>query len=820
MSRATGRAFAPQFFIPLSLFIDLSFSLSFFYIGSSTVSCHEMATTSPALLHSPNGVPPGRSSSNDLTGASLMDAAHVSPTAVGRSVGSSHVHSSSSHKTPPAGGMAAAMQEGDDSIMMDDGSPGHPAPASFGTSAPRTGTTSATQLGTSPGAVLHTVHSMAELKGRFKRHQSVVNFPTSGPGISYDVCNLPVAASTPATPGHGGPPASALASAVPPPMAFLLGGEGSDRSAPGVAGSAYGTSLGPPVAMGSSAATSPCRAESMTSPDSRPPIFGFARRGSTADIDVSSPLKSLKPASGPTPSSRGHTDRYVVVMVGLPARGKTFLARKVCRFLNWQGIASSLHNVGDFWKSARSEFITSSAFRDVSISEGLDTMSPFTAPGGMLERSGLHNNLPPDYVACDEYDLFRSPEKHSFYGAILRDAVDNLIDELYPQDSRTLHCSVTPTVGGASRPSLDADTRSRVAFVNDDQFGDPRLRNLFEITLLQALQDRAAEVHFCGDDTQRAAAVAEDQHHPRLDKARMPPLAPAALASPSWPAQPVVDPATPLVPTLDPPTVIFMEVLQTDASRCTVFEAAKLKDAEQAAATAGGSPMLTAMAADFKERLTILQHQYRSMGDAGEDATVNVALPLAVAADGTPRPLSPAAAFGTVATVTGASSSTGTSSSAANDQAANPIAFELHHRPAAARRPSATEPAVATSVTSLTSLRDKQGKRRYIKIIDSAKCEAYGIKGFIPGRIAAFVLNLCPKEKSVPVFFSRHGQSEYNLEDRLGGNPNLTAKGREDAVYLREFVESTIVPLAKEMRLPVEIWTSQLSRTIQTAAPS
>ena len=38
----------------------------------------------------------------------------------------------------------------------------------------------------------------------------------------------------------------------------------------------------------------------------------------------------------------------VVVMVGLPARGKTFVSKKLVRYLNWIGIRSRVFNVGEY----------------------------------------------------------------------------------------------------------------------------------------------------------------------------------------------------------------------------------------------------------------------------------------------------------------------------------------------------------------------------------------------------------------------------------------------------------------------------------------
>lgn len=35
-------------------------------------------------------------------------------------------------------------------------------------------------------------------------------------------------------------------------------------------------------------------------------------------------------------------------MVGLPARGKSFLSKKICRFLLWQGYNCKVFNIGNY----------------------------------------------------------------------------------------------------------------------------------------------------------------------------------------------------------------------------------------------------------------------------------------------------------------------------------------------------------------------------------------------------------------------------------------------------------------------------------------
>ena len=123
--------------------------------------------------------------------------------------------------------------------------------------------------------------------------------------------------------------------------------------------------------------------------------------------------------------------------------------------------------------------------------------------------------------------------------------------------------------------------------------------------------------------------------------------------------------------------------------------------------------------------------------------------------------------------------------------------------------------------------------RRLIRIIDGDRIQVCGnLRGFIASKIVGCLTNLVVRLKEdhyPPIFFSRHGESEYNLENRLGGNPGLTSKGRDDAILLSRFVKKEILEnkklhsqcgIARDSEVPLDIWTSQLLRTAQTAQPS
>ncbi|KAJ7086127.1 bifunctional 6-phosphofructo-2-kinase/fructose-2,6-bisphosphate 2-phosphatase [Mycena belliarum] len=83
------------------------------------------------------------------------------------------------------------------------------------------------------------------------------------------------------------------------------------------------------------------------------------------------------------------------------------------------------------------------------------------------------------------------------------------------------------------------------------------------------------------------------------------------------------------------------------------------------------------------------------------------------------------------------------------------------------------------------------------------------INGYLSSRIAFYLMNLHLKPRSI--FFSRHGESQYNVEGKIGGDSLLSPRGMEYAKALPALIMDNIGDQ------PLTVWTSTLKRTIQTA---
>jgi len=98
---------------------------------------------------------------------------------------------------------------------------------------------------------------------------------------------------------------------------------------------------------------------------------------------------------------------------------------------------------------------------------------------------------------------------------------------------------------------------------------------------------------------------------------------------------------------------------------------------------------------------------------------------------------------------------------------------------------------------------------RWIKIIDAGRQVIVNrADNHLISRIASFVMNLHVTPRTF--WLTRHGQSQFNLQNRVGGDSSLSGQGLEYARSLKGFFESRQVD---------EIWSSTLTRTIETAAP-
>jgi broad specificity phosphatase PhoE len=66
-----------------------------------------------------------------------------------------------------------------------------------------------------------------------------------------------------------------------------------------------------------------------------------------------------------------------------------------------------------------------------------------------------------------------------------------------------------------------------------------------------------------------------------------------------------------------------------------------------------------------------------------------------------------------------------------------------------------------------------------------------------------------------PIWFTRHGESEYNVQGRIGGDSGLSPRGVAYSHRLAAFLNNLYPPGKSEL----VVWTSTLRRTHATAAP-
>ncbi|NXI18296.1 F262 bisphosphatase, partial [Irena cyanogastra] len=82
------------------------------------------------------------------------------------------------------------------------------------------------------------------------------------------------------------------------------------------------------------------------------------------------------------------------------------------------------------------------------------------------------------------------------------------------------------------------------------------------------------------------------------------------------------------------------------------------------------------------------------------------------------------------------------------------------------------------------------------------------VQDYIQSKIVYYLMNIHVQPRTI--YLCRHGESEYNLLGRIGGDSGLSARGKQFSQALKQFIEEQEI-------VDLKVWTSQLKRTIQTA---
>jgi len=149
------------------------------------------------------------------------------------------------------------------------------------------------------------------------------------------------------------------------------------------------------------------------------------------------------------------------------------------------------------------------------------------------------------------------------------------------------------------------------------------------------------------------------------------------------------------------------------------------------------------------------------------------------------------------------------------------IALHKQHLDAAqpedVRRLEALREWFECSYTPLGRSASSEAHISFLRYRNFRDMETHRMHGYLRMRIAQFLSVLRPWKHTI--YLSRHGESTYNVEKKLGGDPGLSPAGTEYARRLGVYSEHCIQTNPHTGRkVAARLWTSSLQRTELTAA--
>eukprot|EP00316_Scyphosphaera_apsteinii_P000766 CAMPEP_0119344526 /NCGR_PEP_ID=MMETSP1333-20130426/106990_1 /TAXON_ID=418940 /ORGANISM="Scyphosphaera apsteinii, Strain RCC1455" /LENGTH=561 /DNA_ID=CAMNT_0007356965 /DNA_START=32 /DNA_END=1717 /DNA_ORIENTATION=- len=121
------------------------------------------------------------------------------------------------------------------------------------------------------------------------------------------------------------------------------------------------------------------------------------------------------------------------------------------------------------------------------------------------------------------------------------------------------------------------------------------------------------------------------------------------------------------------------------------------------------------------------------------------------------------------------------------------------------------------SYTPLGRSASSEAQLSFLRYRNFRDMETHRMHGYLRMRIAQFLSVLRPQKHTV--YLSRHGESTYNVEKKLGGDPGLSKAGDEYAKRLGSYAERCIQSNPRNgKKVAARLWTSSLQRTELTAS--
>jgi len=105
----------------------------------------------------------------------------------------------------------------------------------------------------------------------------------------------------------------------------------------------------------------------------------------------------------------------------------------------------------------------------------------------------------------------------------------------------------------------------------------------------------------------------------------------------------------------------------------------------------------------------------------------------------------------------------------------------------------------------------------YIQLINyNSEIIVRNVKGFLHSKVLSYLVNLIPGDR--PIYFTRHGSSENNLKNTIGGDSPLSEQGLKYAKKLYNLLSNEeFIKNKKDYKENCVIYCSTLKRCVQTA---